>query len=90
MTLGQIVYSKSGRDAGKAFVVIDLEDEDYIFIADGDMRRYEKAKRKKVKHVSETGYTDQYIGTKLAEGSRVSNAELRKAVKEYLCGIRGE
>jgi len=89
MNLGQIVYSKSGRDAGKIFVVVNIDEENFIYISDGDMRRFEKAKKKKLKHIVETEFVDQSIRDKLLEGNRVSNAELRKAISSYLCENTG-
>ncbi len=85
MLPGQIVYSRSGRDAGRAFVVVAIEDENYIFIADGDIRRFENAKKKKKKHIIETEFVDKLISEKLINFGRVSNAELRRAVKSYVC-----
>ena len=52
LTLGQVVYSKAGRDKGKKFIVVDIVDELYVMISDGDLRRIENAKRKKLKHLS--------------------------------------
>ena len=44
---GQIVFSKCGRDKGRAFIVYDYND-DYVFIVDGDLRKLEKPDRKSV------------------------------------------
>ena len=39
---GQIVKSKSGRDKGDVFFVVEVIDDDYVLIADGDRRKSEK------------------------------------------------
>lgn len=44
---GQIVKSKSGRDKGDVFFVVEVIDDDYVLIADGDRRKSENPKRKK-------------------------------------------
>ena len=81
MTLGQIVYSKSGRDAGEAFVVVKIErEEGYVFIADGSMRRFEKAKKKNIKHIEPTEFVDLEIQSKLLEDGRVTNSQIRKTL----------
>ena len=36
---GQIVKSKSGRDKGDVFFVVEVIDDDYVLIADGDRRK---------------------------------------------------
>ena len=42
ITVGTIVYSKAGHDKKNMFLVLKLENE-YAYIADGDMRRAEKS-----------------------------------------------
>ena len=33
--IGSVVYSKRGRDAGGYFMVSEIRDADFVFIADG-------------------------------------------------------
>ena len=84
ISLGQVIYSKSGRDAGKAFLVVAYADE-RVSYADGDLRRLENAKKKNRKHIIETEFVDQTIMEKLQNGEKVSNADLRKALSNYVC-----
>ena len=44
MKPGDVVYSKSGRDGGRYFAVVAVEDERFVRIADGDIRRLKNAK----------------------------------------------
>jgi len=85
MTLGQIVYSRSGRDAGRAFIIVKMENDDYVYISDGDMRRFEKAKKKRVKHIRQTDFVDNDIMNRLIEGNNVSNSLIRKTLSCYKC-----
>lgn len=80
LTLGQVVYSKAGRDKGNKFIVIDIIDESYVMISDGDLRRIENAKRKKLKHLQITGEVILPLCDKLEKKVRVSNSEIRKAL----------
>ena len=50
MELGQVVFSKKGRDKGKPFVVMHTDGE-YVFLTDGKLRPMAKPKKKKVKHI---------------------------------------
>ena len=84
MTTGQIVYSKAGRDSGNAFVVIGIEEDNYVLIADGSKRRIEKAKKKKSKHLIETGFVDEFLKNKLVENIRVSNSDIRRSIASYV------
>lgn len=55
--IGSVVVSTAGRDKGSFFAVVSLKG-DYAFLADGKIRKLEKPKRKKCKHLQET---NQYI-----------------------------
>ncbi|MCL2391069.1 MAG: KOW domain-containing RNA-binding protein [Oscillospiraceae bacterium] len=74
-----VVIPINGRDAGKRFIVVGTED-DYSLLADGKGRRVEKPKRKKNKHVQVEDKIDGLIATKLSEGERVTNSEIRRAL----------
>ncbi len=47
--IGQFVKSKAGRDKDRIFIIIEIVDEVYVRIVDGDLRRIESPKRKKIK-----------------------------------------
>lgn len=51
---GAVVKSKAGRDKFRHFVVIEVIDEEYVTIADGDLRKVDAPKKKKIKHLSFT------------------------------------
>lgn len=80
--LGQVVYSKAGRDCGRKFVVVGIIDTANVFIADGDLRRVEKPKKKKIKHLEVTGEVIEQLREKLKSKLKVTNAEIRKALSE--------
>ncbi len=83
MELGQIVYSKAGRDSGKYFAVVELVGEDRVKIADGDARRIKKAKLKNVKHLQSDGDVLAKIAEKLKNGTQIFDAELYSALRFY-------
>jgi ribosomal protein L14E/L6E/L27E len=78
---GSVVVSTAGRDSGKTFMVVKTLDDNYVYIADGTLRRLEKPKKKKVKHLAVTSHTLDGIGDKLREGKKVFDAEIRSALK---------
>ena len=80
--LGDIVLSDAGRDKDRCFVVVDISDE-FVFICDGDLRKSDKPKKKKIKHIRKTEGFSAYIAEKLLEDGKVTNAELRRAVSEF-------
>lgn len=80
LSLGQVVKSKAGRDKGKDFIVVQIIDEAHVALADGDLRKMEKPKRKKIKHLEPTGVIVEVVKEKLETGNKVSNSEIRKAL----------
>lgn len=83
IVLGQVVYSKAGRDTGKIFVVTSIIDNSYVYVSDGDLRRVENPKKKKIKHLIFTNDVLDFLTLKLATESKVSNSDVRKALVEY-------
>jgi len=80
--VGDIVLSAAGRDSGKNYVVVEVE-ENFVYICDGDLHKADKPKKKKIKHVRHTGGASEYISAKLAEDAKVTNTELRRAIQEF-------
>ncbi|AUG58901.1 MAG TPA: RNA-binding protein [Ruminiclostridium sp.] len=80
--LGRVVLSIAGRDAGRVFVVVGRIDDKHVLISDGDLRRIEKPKKKKIKHIKATKEVILPLKEKLSKGDRISNSEIRKALAE--------
>ncbi len=77
---GDLVKSLAGHDKNQFFIVISVKDG-FLYLADGDLRRVEKPKKKNLRHcvlVKENPVirTSKDIG--------VANAEIRKCIKEFL------
>ena len=79
--LGRVISSNAGRDKGKLFIVIDIISDEYLLLTDGDLRKIEKPKKKKIKHVKFTDICLEDIRTKLEKHDKITNAELRRALR---------
>ena len=77
-----IVISLAGRDKDKLFYVMDTEDN-YVFLADGKGRKLENPKRKKLKHVRRVSRTETRVATKILNGDKVLNSELRRDLATF-------
>ncbi|MBR3791429.1 MAG: RNA-binding protein [Clostridia bacterium] len=71
-----LVYSKAGRDKKNLFLVLDIEN-DYAYIADGDMRKAEKPKKKKLIHLQKINKVFEDIN------KDISNSEIRKIIAQH-------
>ena len=81
---GRVCVSRSGRDKGRTFLIVEVLEEPYVLIADGALRRLSKPKRKKVKHLELQETVLYGIRDKLTEGTKVFDAELRSALKNTM------
>lgn len=54
IVVGQVVKSKAGRDKNRFFVVLEVLDDKYLHLIDGDLRKIRSPKRKKVMHIAPT------------------------------------
>lgn len=79
---GSLVYSIAGRDKNGLFAVLDIKDG-FCFLADGKLRKSDKPKRKKIKHIRPTGQTAEFLKGKLQVGERPTNSEIRKAIAAF-------
>ncbi|MCQ1530919.1 hypothetical protein SDC9_175616 [bioreactor metagenome] len=78
MQPGQIVYSTAGRDEGRKFIVLSIIDDNYVYISDGDLRKVDKPKKKKFKHLKSTGIIADLIKEKLLSNIKVEDCEIKK------------
>ena len=81
--VGSVVFSKAGRDAGSFYVVTEIVDENYVKIADGDLRRIDTPKLKKIKHLKTEGIVLEKLADKFEEGKKVFDAEVKSALRAY-------
>lgn len=73
--LGQVVLSKAGKDSGSFYVIL-REEDDFAYIADGRLRKVEKPKLKRKKHLAPTK-------TVLEAKDCETNSSLRAALSKF-------
>ncbi|NPV27015.1 MAG: RNA-binding protein [Firmicutes bacterium] len=78
--IGQLVYSKAGRDQNRPFLIWEITEDGYLGLVDGDLRKVENPKRKNIKHVRITHQVATEIAAKIMSGQCPSNAEVRRAI----------
>ena len=55
-----------------------------LSMSGGDLRKSDKPKKKKTKHVLRTGYKSEFIKQKFAEDIKVTNTELRTEINKFI------
>jgi len=81
--IGRYVWSKSGRDKDRLFVIIDLYDDQHVLIADGELRPAGKPKKKKLKHLNITNKIAEEINTIVTMKKKLLDADLQRAINSY-------
>ena len=82
--IGRYAWSKSGRDKDRLFIIIGIYDDQHVLIADGEYRRVENPKKKKLKHLNITNSTAEEIRALVTMKKKLVNADLQKAISNYL------
>ena len=75
--IADVVRSLAGRDAGKLFYVIGVDDT-YLTLVNGKDRTLEKPKQKKRKHAEKVLRSETRVAEKLRNSDKVLNSELRR------------
>ena len=79
--IGRVVLAKTGRDAGKFFVIVGIIDNNYVYIANGKNRKIEKPKLKKLKHLNFTNVSAEEVISSLLRKEPITNANINKIIK---------
>jgi ribosomal protein L14E/L6E/L27E len=80
--LGSIVISKAGRDRGRLFLVVAEVDDDFVMVANGALRKMDRQKKKRRRHLKPTGTVVQAVRERLTEGRPIEDHELRAWLSE--------
>lgn len=83
IVIGQVVKSKAGRDKGRIFLVVNILDDIYVEIIDGDLRKIDSPKKKKIRHLIIYKSVIKDYKDKIGKGDKVNNAYIRKILDAY-------
>ncbi|MDO7908327.1 KOW domain-containing RNA-binding protein [Paenibacillus sp. JX-17] len=81
--IGQLVKILKGRDADQVAVVVAIADSRFVYIADGDKRKFDQPKKKNVSHLAFQTMISSEVVNSLNESGRVTNGKLRHAVAMF-------
>lgn len=76
--IGQVVTSLAGRDKGRPFIVLEIVDSVFVKVVDGDLRRVDNPKLKKIKHLNVSGKVVKEIEALQISGAKLTNDKIRK------------
>ena len=79
---GSIVISKAGRDEGRLFIVVQEVDADFVMVANGNLRKMDRLKKKRRKHLKPTGTVVEELRARISQGKPVEDHEVRTWLKK--------
>ncbi len=84
LKIGDVVFVRRGKNKGKLFVVVGIESETRVLIADGKCHSSLKPKKKNVKHIQRTLMNLEDVAGRVAGGKPLDNGWLRQKVSAIL------
>ena len=79
--IGQVVKSTKGRDKGRFFIVVGVIDKEYLLITDGDIRKTDKPKKKKIKHLVKLDIVSEEVRNRVLNNKKINNAFVRRELE---------
>ncbi|WP_443138981.1 KOW domain-containing RNA-binding protein [Piscibacillus sp. B03] len=73
-----------GREADQYAIIIEVVDETFVLLADGDKRKFDRPKRKNIHHVDLLDYISPEVEKSMFETGRVTNGKLRFAISKFV------
>lgn len=90
--IGSFAISKAGHDKGSCYVIVG-EEEDFVYLCDGRLKKLQAPKRKRKKHIQVINRT---VGAQLLEKlvngletdrngkAQANDEEIKYEIKQYL------
>lgn len=82
LQIGQVVKVLKGRSAGRYTVVVRIE-ERFVYVADGDIRKFDRPKKKNRMHLEPQAYICEEVAELLNQSGKVPNAKIRYGLQHW-------
>ena len=80
---GIFAFSKAGHDKGKLYVIV-AEEQDYVYLCDGRLKKIDAPKKKRKKHIQ---IVNRRVGEELLAGlekrETMLDEQIKYAIKQY-------
>ncbi len=89
LLIGQVVTSIAGRDKDKMFVIVEIVDDKYVKVVDGRLRKVEKPKLKKIKHLNISNHFIGEVAEIKKNRRKLTNERIKKALENFIYSSDG-
>ena len=84
--IGCFATSLAGHDHNNEYIIVDADDE-YVYLADGKLKKVDNPKKKKLKHVQLIKRTDDTITGRINDNAALTNEDIKYAIKKYIADM---
>ena len=84
--IGCFATSLAGHDHNNVYIIVDADDE-YVYLADGKLKKVDNPKKKKEKHIQPIKHLPQEI-LDLAKGKTMNDELVGQILDLYVGGIK--
>lgn len=84
LKIGQVVKSKAGRDKSRVSLIVDIVDDSFVLVVDGDLRKLSSPKKKKIKHLVVYNAVIEEFANMLKSNEKINDATVRKLLEPFL------
>ena len=84
--IGCFATSLAGHDHNNVYIIVDADDE-YVYLADGKLKKVDNPKKKKLKHVQLIKRTDDTITGRINDNVALTNEDIKYAIKKYIADM---
>ena len=78
---GSFVESMAGHDEGRTYVVTEIIDDNFVWLADGNYHKLSNLKKKRIKHIKNTGKVSKVVAGNKYDDNNI-HAEILKFKKD--------
>ena len=79
--IGKVVLSKAGRDKNHLYIVVRKIHNDYVLVADGNIRTINKPKKKNVKHIEVEHDINEEIKLSILNDDKSTDLKIKRLLK---------
>lgn len=79
--IGKVVLSKAGRDKDHLYVVIDVLNDKYVLLSNGNTKTVQMPKRKSLKHLRVLNNVDDEIKKSIISKDRGTDLKIKRFLK---------
>jgi hypothetical protein len=81
--IGQLVCSKRGRDRGKYYLVLEIKDDTFVYLVDGEKRGMDNPKQKNIRHLQAYSANAGDLAQLWEAGRNPGNNEVRRVISRF-------